>query len=258
MWELKHNGRSSRTGTRHNLTSEAAVVPATAAPSHDAAVWPVPRLRWLPAHTVWAALVCIPVRDAAGPRSWPRHGEQRHKYCWGESGNVCQWARKIRMGKGPPGAPRKGWTSAEGLWALGARCACVTLPQCAPPANTFPTTAAATSQPVRLPKIACRRVGSSHTRALAASVAGTSLVVALTSISVPLSATSLVLSVCKEQGLGPKLWCWCQCGHWGCTVTDLPRHQAPARLPLVVFSFPAKLTSTAAGDKSEVLSAIEV
>lgn len=162
------------------------------------------------------------------------------------------------MGKGSPGAPQKGWTSAEGLWALGARCACVTLPQCAPPANTFPTTAAATSQPVRLPKIACRRVGSSHTRALAASVAGTSLVVALTSISVPLSATSLVLSVCKEQGLGPNLWCWCQCGHWGCTVTDLPWHQAPARLPLVVFSFPAKLTLTAAGDKSEVLSAIEV
>lgn len=162
------------------------MVPATAAPSHDAAVWPVPRLRWLPARTVWAALVCIPVRDAAGPRSWPRHGEQWHKYCWGESGNVwriCQWARKIRMGKGPPGAPRKGWTSAEGLWALGARCACVMLPQCAPPANTFPTTAAATSQPVRLPKIACRRVGSSHTRALAASVAGTSLVVALASIS---------------------------------------------------------------------------
>lgn len=51
---------------------------------------------------------------------------------------------------------------AEGLWAPGARCACVTLPQCAPPANTFPTAAAATSQPVRRLKIACCRVGS-HT-----------------------------------------------------------------------------------------------
>lgn len=160
--------------------------------------------------------------------------------------------------RGLCGAPRKGWTSAEGLWALGARCACVTLPQCAPPANTFPTTAAATSQPVRQPRIACRRVGSPHTRVLAASMAGTSLVVALASISVPLSATSLVLSVCKEQGLGPKLRCWCRGGHWGCTVTDLPWHQAPARLPLVVFSFPAKLTLTAAGGKSEVLSATEV
>lgn len=46
--------------------SEAAVVPATAAPSHDAAVWPVPRLCWLPAGTTWAALVCNPARDAVG------------------------------------------------------------------------------------------------------------------------------------------------------------------------------------------------
>lgn len=62
--------------------SEAAVVPATAAPSHDAAVWPMTRLCWLPACTVWAALVYIPVRDAVRPRSWPRHGKQWHNNCW--------------------------------------------------------------------------------------------------------------------------------------------------------------------------------
>lgn len=156
------------------------------------------------------------------------------------------------------GAPWEGWTSAEGLWALGAHCACVTLPQCAPPANTFPTTAAPTSQPAWLPKIACSRVGSLHPRVLAVSMAGTSLAVALTSISVPLSATFLVFGVCTDQGLGPKLWCWCQSGHWGCIVTDLHQYQAPARLPLVFFSFSVKLKLTAAGAKSEVLSAIEV
>lgn len=123
----------------------------------------------------------------------------------GENLALCaSGQRKLGWEKDPHGAPWKGWTAAEGLWALGSRCACVTLLQCAPPANTFPTAAAATSQPVRLPKIACRRVGSSHSRALAVSMAGTSLAVALASISVPVSATSLVFSVCMEQGLGPK------------------------------------------------------
>lgn len=136
------------------------------------------------------------------------------------------------------GAPWEGWTSAEGLWALGAHCACVTLPQCAPPANTFPTTAAATSQPVWLLKIACRRVGSSHTRVLAVSMAGTSLAVALALISVPPSATSLVFSVCREQGLGPKLWCWCRSGHWGCAVTDLHQALGSSQAPTGGFFFP--------------------
>lgn len=163
--------------------------------------------------------------------------------------------RKLGREKGPRGAPWKGWTSAEGLRALGAHGACVTLPQCAPPANTFPTTAAATSQPVRLPKIACCRVGSSHTRVLAVSVPGTSLVVA--------PARFLCLSLQRllfPVSAGSSDWGqnWCQSGHWGCTVTHLHRHQAPARLPLVVFSFPGKLKLTAAGAKSEGLSATEV
>lgn len=62
--------------------SEAAVVPTTAAPSHDAAVGPVAWLCWFPACTMWAALVYIPARNAVGPRSWPRRGKQWHKYFW--------------------------------------------------------------------------------------------------------------------------------------------------------------------------------
>lgn len=116
----------------------------------------------------------------------------------GENLALCA-SRQGKSGweRDPCGAPWQGWTSAEGLWALGAHCACVTLLQCAPPANIFPTTAAPTSQPAWLPKIACHRVGSSHPRVLAVSMAGTLLAVALASISVLLSATSLVFSVCR-------------------------------------------------------------
>lgn len=60
------------------------------------------RVQWPSCAGSQLALVYIPARDAVGPRSWSRHSKQWHKYCWRESGTVCQWAMKIGMGKGSP------------------------------------------------------------------------------------------------------------------------------------------------------------
>lgn len=134
--------------------------------------------------------------------------------------------------------------------------ACGRLPQPVPPANSFPTAAAATSQPVRgaensLPQSGllapwrCSpplRLGSHrwwHWHRFPCR-----------SLQCPSHSVSERRSGDRGQtrGAGAEA----AAGSRECTVPELCRHQTPAGLPPVVFSFPVKLKFAVAGAKSKV------
>lgn len=174
--------------------------------------------------------------------------------------------RRGQDGKGGPvGLPGEGGhlQRSRGHQALAGGChACGRLPQPVPPANTFPAAAAVTSQPVRAAENSLSQSGL-LTRC------GCSPPLQLGSRRWwhrhqfpcrPLHCPSHLVSERRsgDRGQNHGTGAEVATGHWECTVPELYQHQAPAGLPPVVFSFPAKLKFTVAGAKSKVHFPIEV
>lgn len=148
----------------------------------------------------------------------------------------------------PHGAPWKGWTSAEGLWALGACCACVTLPQCAPPANQHLPHRRGSDLPAGAAAENSLLQGGLLAHPSPCCLYGWDLTGGGTSIDFCASLCSFPCFQCLHgAGTGAKTVVLVPEWPLGMHCDRFTPASGSSQLPLVVFSFPVKLKLTAAG-----------